>query len=372
MKRKLFGSLMCTVVLCLFMCIAVLAEGGSCGKDLEWDYDGSTRTLTITGSGEMDDYVFGSYKVGVNSPWNLSGNSKQIKKVQINEGVTSIGQFAFFGCSNLTNISIPSSVQSIGKEAFSYCSSLNEITIPLGVETLPSEVFTFCRSLTTVYLPISLRTIEEFAFQDCSSLTRLDLPSGLMSIGMYIFQNCEKLKDVYYDGTSIQWDEIPKHENWRNNAPDFTMHFHYTVSFDANGHGTAPDAQSGLWTPALVTDPGNPTASGYNFTGWYKDKDCTQKWDFSNDTVEGDMTLYAGWEEVSIPDPTPDQKQDPAPTSGTSSGSISDPTLGNLSTLEEKAVGLKEKDSRKNLYQTRLESSTQSGRLRGLWRGLRS
>ncbi|MBO7710688.1 MAG: leucine-rich repeat protein, partial [Lachnospiraceae bacterium] len=109
-----FGGLMCMFLLCMLICTAVLAEGGNCGDGLEWNYDGSTKTLTIsytgTGSGIMTNY-------GVNeetSPWR---DFRGMRSVQINEGVTSIGAYAFYTCFDLTDISIPSSVQSIGEKA---------------------------------------------------------------------------------------------------------------------------------------------------------------------------------------------------------------------------------------------------------------
>lgn len=78
----------------------------------------------------------------------------------------------------------------------------------------------------------------------------------------------------------------------------------YTVSFDANGHGEAPDAIEAVNDGNKITAPAAPTAEGYNFGGWYKEATCENAWDFDNDTVTADTTLYALWTPV-IVDSTP-------------------------------------------------------------------
>lgn len=77
----------------------------------------------------------------------------------------------------------------------------------------------------------------------------------------------------------------------------------YTVTFNANGHGTAPSAQSGIAAGGKVTVPANPTENGWTFGGWYKEQNCTTKWDFNTDTVTADITLYAKWTENSTGGP---------------------------------------------------------------------
>ena len=81
----------------------------------------------------------------------------------------------------------------------------------------------------------------------------------------------------------------------------------YTVTFNANGHGTAPSAKSGIAAGGKVTVPANPTENGWTFGGWYKEQNCTTKWDFNTDTVTADITLYAKWTENSTGGPTTPQ-----------------------------------------------------------------
>lgn len=77
----------------------------------------------------------------------------------------------------------------------------------------------------------------------------------------------------------------------------------YTATFNANGHGTAPSAQSSIAAGGKVTEPTPPTENGWRFDGWYKEQNCTTKWDFNTDTVTADITLYAKWTENSTGGP---------------------------------------------------------------------
>ena len=281
----------------------------------------------------MDDYV-----VSTGAPW--SEEERNLTSIQIGDGVTSIGNLAFRSCINVESITIPFGVTNIGSCAFEQCTKLERITIPPGVTSIGSGAFFHCINLTRVTIPSGTETIEDQAFFRCDGLTRVDLPSSLTSVGEKCFHCCDQLADVYFAGTKAQWDKIAD-PTALDDPTKTTVHCHSIITFDANGHGTAPEP-AGQWPGQLITNPGNLTAGGYTFTGWYQDKACTQKWDFASDTVgENDMTLYAGWKEAPKPDPepTPDQKQDPAPTS--------DSILGNLTTLESKAEGLKEKDDLK-------------------------
>ena len=146
-------------------------------------------TLTISGTGAMKKY---------NSNYNPSpacGNSS-VKKVVIEDGVTSIGYNAFYGCSTLTGITIPDSVTSIGGTAFQYCSSLSSITIPNSVTSIGSYAFGTCRSLTSITIPDSITSIGYSTFSYCSSLTSITIPDSVTSIVSYAFQSCSSLTSI--------------------------------------------------------------------------------------------------------------------------------------------------------------------------------
>ena len=124
--------------------LAALADdSGKCGDNLTWTYDSATETLTISGNGPMWHYnlYFGE---GSKAPWVHYGFYYSIKAIIIENGVTSIGDSAFSGCSGLTSINIPNSVTSIEDYAFYGCSSLASITIPNSVTSIGGSAFSGC------------------------------------------------------------------------------------------------------------------------------------------------------------------------------------------------------------------------------------
>ena len=116
--------------------------------------------------------------------------------VVIPEGVTSIGDWAFWGCRSLTSVVIPDGVTSIGDSAFAGCSSLTSIVIPEGVTYIGREAFRYCSSLTSVVIPEGVTSINDGAFYDCASLASIVIPKGVKSIGAWAFQYCSSLTSV--------------------------------------------------------------------------------------------------------------------------------------------------------------------------------
>lgn len=118
------------------------------------------------------------------------------KSTTIPNGVTSIGRYAFDGCSGLKSITIPNSVTSIESCTFINCSGLTSVTLPNSVTTVGTNVFQGCSGLTSVTLPNSLTSIGASVFQGCSGLTSITLPNSLTSIEANVFQGCSGLVSV--------------------------------------------------------------------------------------------------------------------------------------------------------------------------------
>ena len=127
---------------------------------------------------------------------NLYLNGTLVTDLVIPNSVTTIGSYAFWGCSSLTSVTIPSSVTSIGSSAFNGCSSLTSITIPNSVTSIGSSAFSWCESLTSVTIPNSVTSIGEGAFSNCSGLTSITIPSSVTSIGERVFFSCSSLTSV--------------------------------------------------------------------------------------------------------------------------------------------------------------------------------
>ena len=165
--------------------------GGYCGttdhkEDVVWRYDNGT--LTISGTGEMADYIYLNTR-----PWH--NYSENIKTIVIENGVTSIGECAFCECNGLTSISIPASVTSIGAEAFNGCSKLTTVSIPASVTSIGNYAFGYCSALTSIEIPASVTTIGEEAFNN-TALTSIEIPASVTSIGNGVFNDCEKLTSI--------------------------------------------------------------------------------------------------------------------------------------------------------------------------------
>ena len=119
-----------------------------------------------------------------------------LTSVSIPDSVTAIGDSAFFWCSSLTSVSIPDSVTSIGDSAFSYCDSLTSVNIPDSVTSIGDEAFYSCSSLTSVNIPDSVTSIGDRAFSYCDSLTSVSIPDSVTAIGNRAFYYCDSLTSV--------------------------------------------------------------------------------------------------------------------------------------------------------------------------------
>ena len=189
-------------LLTLFLALAasvgtIFAEtySGTCGENLTCTFDTETGLLTISGTGEMAIYVNMGPSV---FPWDSYPSS--IKTVIIEDGVTSIGNYAFAGCSNLTSVTIPNSVKSIGWGVFEDCSSLPSVTIPNSVTYIGKDAFYGCTSFTSITIPNSVTSIGEWAFRGCSGLTSVTINSNRIVSKSYSGSN----RLVYAFGNQVQ------------------------------------------------------------------------------------------------------------------------------------------------------------------------
>ena len=219
---------------------------GSCGSGVTWTLSGETLTISKTGSGtgDMFDFYYSYYKeynVFTNQPWH--DYQKTIRTIIVKEGVTSIGDYAFYGCSNLTSVTISNSVTSIGEWAFYNCSDLTSITIPNSVTSIGNYAFQRCSGLASITFPNGIFYVEHTAFDKtawynnqpdgvvyaglnvynykgtmpanasiaikkgtlsigggafscCSKLTSVTIPNSVKNIGDYAFQYCSGLTSI--------------------------------------------------------------------------------------------------------------------------------------------------------------------------------
>ena len=171
-------------------------------KSLRWSVSGTT--LTISGSGSMQDYV--SDPVAT-APWHAR-YANVITRVVITGGVTSIGNYAFYDFTRLSSISLASTVKQIGVRAFYRCTSLKAIALPNTVTTIRKNAFQNCYNLTAAVLPRGLKTISSYCFNQCSNLRVVTIPASVTSIEKEAFWHCYKLSKVNYKGSQSQWKKV--------------------------------------------------------------------------------------------------------------------------------------------------------------------
>ncbi|MDD7424468.1 MAG: leucine-rich repeat domain-containing protein, partial [Candidatus Methanomethylophilaceae archaeon] len=221
-----------SIAVLLTVCFSLLAisdysdagstASGTCGDNLTWELNDGT--LTISGTGSMKDYGWG------NAPW--YPYEAEIKSTIIGDGVTSIGKYAFYGCTGLTSVTIPNGVTSIGDYAFYGCTGLTSVTIPNSVTSIGDYAFYGCtslesfdvsddntkycsdkgvlfnkektellqypagRSASSYTIPNSVTSIKSDAFYECAGLTSVTIPNGVTSIGGYAFARCTGLTSI--------------------------------------------------------------------------------------------------------------------------------------------------------------------------------
>lgn len=200
MKKRLLTLFVLLAAFCMaFPAFAEIISdettGASCGSGLKWSYDTDTKTLTVSGTGKMSD--FDERFPGMIAPWRkVTAITRNLETINILDGVTSIGEYAFFSLDTLTNVTIPNSVKSINECAFYGCSELADLTIPEGVTEIGESAFDHCTALTSVTVPGNVRHIGESAFSSCDNLTSVAIGSGVQSIGAFAFNWCGSLESI--------------------------------------------------------------------------------------------------------------------------------------------------------------------------------
>ncbi len=213
-----------------------------CGENATWTL--SNGVLHISGTGDMQDY-------SENAPWFDQKND--IISIEIDDGITSIGSFAFaqlenlsnvsmadsiihikdyafFDCSKLQKISLsknlqaiwngtfgscdslqeidmPNSVIFIGVDAFAYCKSLKKVKLSSGLTEITNRSFSNCTGLEEIEFPKGVQLIDQLAFMECVNLNKIILPISVKQI-LGAFIHCENIHDVYYEGTEADRSNI--------------------------------------------------------------------------------------------------------------------------------------------------------------------
>ena len=327
MKKRLLSGLLALCLIFSLLPVSALADeataSGTCGENLTWTLDDST--LTISGTGAMDDYKdYGAYS----APW--SSKTFSIDSIVIEEGATSIGAYAFYNCSNLESVCIPESVTSIGSGAFSQCSELKSIlyngtieqwkTISIASENKNIRMsvinctdgniaaekicgenltwtldhsgtltisgtgrmyyyatnvgefpqwFALNDEIIAVEIEEGVTSIGGRAFINCTRLKSVTIPSSVSFINDEAFSRCDSLADVYFGGTMEQWQElIAYYENYEDHKDDM---FQFIAIHCSDGD-ILPSGKCGnnvTWTMKNDTLIISGTGDMYDYSDYY-------------------------------------------------------------------------------------------------------
>lgn len=190
--KRMISTFIALIMMIGLLPIMASAEtvSGSCGSKATWAYDTATQTLTISGTGSMNDYKY-------NLPWKEYEDS--ITSVVVNSGITYLGDYVFKDFDNLVSATLPESVTSVGTDIFKFCKKLKAITLPTKLQAIGDYMFYGCHELNNVTIPESVTQIGNYAFTDCKAFTTITIPKNVRTIGKYALRGCESLTFITVD-----------------------------------------------------------------------------------------------------------------------------------------------------------------------------
>ncbi|MEY9978262.1 leucine-rich repeat protein [Lysinibacillus sp. RC79] len=247
-------------------------------------------------------------------PYAFANN--QLTSIKIPPSVTTIELGAFYE-NQLTSIELPPSVTTIGNSAFAY-NQLTSIELSSGVIAIGERAF-FSNQLTSIEIPASVKTIENYAFSD-NQLTSVEIPASVTTIESEAFSYNQLDFITFHGAHEFQWATTPFKFQYKSGKSflgwfedeDYKINWSNTVSkpmtvyakwsplavmFDTDGGNEVPSQT--VEHGELVKVPSSPVKAGYTFGGWYKDKGLIEAWNFEQDVVKKDITLYAKWSKQS-------------------------------------------------------------------------
>lgn len=356
MKKRLISLLLAFSMMLTFLpagAVSAFAEESlgpyDCGKKpgtvtatLSRNNDGGeTYTMTIRGTGPMKNYDFLSCR---DMPWRdailkitrlivddgvtslgdcvLHGfdgghDARNLMEVKLPEGLTYLGNYAFFGAAKLKSITLPSTLTTIGLGAFDGCAGLTDITIPSNVKTIKEGAFGGT-GLTSVTIPDKVETLGQSVFGSCTQLTSINIPKSVKSMGAEMFGYCTALTCITFEPGSNLTYAGGSNGDWNLftcTSPELKVYCEPGLKSKLSGRGV-PDERIITTVDVTLVDGdksepkkidygakiaalGTPTKPGYttsSFTGWYTDAACKNRYpDAQLFTNINRTTLYAGW-----------------------------------------------------------------------------
>ena len=209
----------------LFICIAFTVyssatdnkyiRSGTCGENLTWVLDISTGKLKISGKGEMEKYNYSP-----NSPW--YDDRAYIKSIDVENGVTSIGNYAFYDCIYVESVKLPDTLVKIGEYAFYNLKLLNSIDLPNNIEKIGQAAFIFCKSIESIRIPNKLQVLEKSIFSNCYKLNKIVVSASVKEIMENAFaSNAAYQREIDFLGDMPKFDSAAF-----TNSDNTTIYYH--------------------------------------------------------------------------------------------------------------------------------------------------
>ena len=202
MKKALL--LLLTIVLMfglLALTVSAAEYSGQCSEgNITWVLD-DEGTITFTGTGEIEERFGSDGYAWIQYEW--TPYRDQIRRVVIGEGITGVGDDAFYECKNLTEVVLPESMMFIRDNAFYRCENLKSIDLPTTNSLYINEYAFAGTGLTEIYLPDNVKDVGKYAFTQCKSLTKARLSNNQFEmLREHVFSNCTALTEIDF-GTSV-------------------------------------------------------------------------------------------------------------------------------------------------------------------------
>ena len=218
-----------------------IAASGTINGNIAWVLDGDTGTLTVAGTGAIPSYRFS------HAPW--YDYRESVRKIVVSEGITEVGERAFYWCTNCTEVILPDSLVAIREYGFNNLRNLKTITLPPNLRVIEFCAFSECVALTSITLPNSVTTVGSNAFSNCYALTSAVLSSGMTTVPSSMFGGDYMLKSVV----------LPEGITYIDDTAFIDCGFtSFTLPATVTGLGTAVFSNCTSLTQFIV-EAGNPT-----------------------------------------------------------------------------------------------------------------
>ena len=269
--KKFFKIIALALTVLMLAAGLVACAGGSAQDqegawgDFDWSYNKDTKTLTVTGAGDMPNA-----DQPEDLPW--FAIRPYIEAIRLRaEGapITSVGDYAFYGLSKLEEVELDENVKKIGKCAFAFCTLLEEVNISEGTEQICESAFEGCATLVAIELPASVNSVGARAFAFCRKLNAVTINGKLAELGDWLFKDCVELETVRInrDGVTVSDSAFEGAGMTKDSIKSLQTSLVKVVCKDSDGTEIYSNPAVALLEVDAAKDIEAPEIAGYKLVG---------------------------------------------------------------------------------------------------------